>query len=53
MAESGVSSPNRRASEDIMNCSAQLYSTRSMVNDLVSIEERPTVDTKKGRLHRH
>ena len=32
MAESAVSSPNRRAFEAIMNCSAQLYSTRSTVN---------------------
>ena len=32
MAESAVSSPNRRAFEAIMNCSAQLYSTRSTVS---------------------
>ena len=32
MAESAVSSPNRGAFEAIMNCSAQLYSTRSTVN---------------------
>ena len=32
MAESAVSSQNRRAFEAIMNCSAQLYSTRSTVN---------------------
>ena len=32
MAESAVSSPNRRAFEAIMNCSAQSYSTRSTVN---------------------
>ena len=32
MAESAVSSPNRRAFEATMNCSAQLYSTRSTVN---------------------
>ena len=32
MAESAVSSPNRRAFEAILNCSAQLYSTGSTVN---------------------
>ena len=32
MAESAVSSPNRRAFQAIMNCSAQSYSTRSTVN---------------------
>ena len=32
MAESAVSSPNRRTFEAIMNCSTQLYSTRSTVN---------------------
>ena len=32
MAESAVLSPNRRAFEAIMNCSAQLYSTKSTVN---------------------
>ena len=32
MAESAVSSPNRRPLETIMNCSAQLYSTRSTVS---------------------
>ena len=35
MAESAVSSPNRRAFEAIMNCSAQLYSTRSTVKGCV------------------
>ena len=32
MAESAVSSLNRRAFEAIMDCSAQLYSTRSIAN---------------------
>ena len=32
MVESVVSSPNRRAFETIMFCSAQLYSMRSTVN---------------------
>ena len=32
MAESAASSPNRRAFEAIMNCSAQIYSTRFTVN---------------------
>ena len=32
IAESAKSSPNRRAFEAIMNCSAQSYSTRSTVN---------------------
>ena len=32
MAESTVSSPNRRAFEAILNCSTQSYSTRSTVN---------------------
>ena len=32
IAESAESSPNRRAFEAIMNCSAQVYSTRSTVN---------------------
>ena len=32
MAESAVLSPNRRAFEAIMNCSAQLYSTRFTVS---------------------
>ena len=32
MDESAVSPPNRRALEAIMNCSAQLYSTKSTVN---------------------
>ena len=35
MAESAVSSPNRRAFEAIMNCSAQVYSTRSTVKGCV------------------
>ena len=35
MAESAVSSPNRRAFKAIMNCSAQLYSTRSTVKGCV------------------
>ena len=35
MAESAVSSPNRRAFEAIMNCSVQLYSTRSTVKGCV------------------
>ena len=40
MAESAVSSPNRRAFEAIMNCSAQLYSIRSTVNgDSVNCEK--------------
>ena len=33
MTESALSLPNRRALEAIMNCSSQLYSTRSTVND--------------------
>ena len=33
IAESAKSSPNRRAFEATMNCSAQSYSTRSTVND--------------------
>ena len=32
MAESAVSSPNWRAFEAILNCSAELYSTRSTEN---------------------
>ena len=36
MAESAVSSTNRRAFEAIMNCSAQLYSTRSTVKGCVT-----------------
>ena len=32
ISESAKSSPNRRAFEAIMNCSAQSYSTRSTVN---------------------
>lgn len=32
MAKSAVSTSNRRALEAIMNCSVQLYSTRSMLN---------------------
>ena len=35
MAESAVSSPNRRVFEAIMNCSVQLYSTRSTVKGCV------------------
>ena len=35
MAESAVSSPNRRAFEAIMNCSVQVYSTRSTVKGCV------------------
>ena len=35
MAESAVSSPKRRAFETIMNCSAQLYLTRSTVKGCV------------------
>ena len=32
IAKTGKSSPNRRAFEAIMNCSAQSYSTRDIVN---------------------
>ena len=35
MAESAVSPPNRRTFEATMNCSAQLYSTRSTVKGCV------------------
>ena len=35
MAESTISSPNRRVFEAIMNCSAQLCSTRSTVKGCV------------------
>ena len=51
MAESTVSSPNRRAFEAIMNCSAQLYSTRSLVKVIASIERRPKGGARKGRRH--
>ena len=48
IAESTKSSPNRRASEAIMNCSAQSYSTRStMSGECVHWEEG-----KGGSQHR-
>ena len=48
MAESAVSSPNRRAFEAIMDCSAQLYSARSTVSRDSVYCEKPEGGCQKG-----